>query len=300
MKKCLKRANKLLTHERNGRITLGYNRFVNSRTKKIFGWDFFLVTELKRSELSIMDDKKKIYSGLTHKLKDIFWPETEEDPWKRSKEEVKNRKTKSVYSPSKMRRTCPTYGANHGTKVHQEISHYVDLRNRDPNKGEDAVPDFLQKFPEPDPCTVRILKFLAEKSWDPIASEFQVWDKKMRTATAIDLVAIDVIRSKLIAIEIKTGYENEEYSQHPSDGTMAFPLHNVPNCPMWRHQLQIMTSVGMVSDNYGLKIDEFYVLRACSKKKGVILIEGSSWWSDRKNQQLVKDAIVTFNQRKKK
>ncbi len=300
MKACLKRANKLLTHERNGRITLGYNRFLNRRTNKVFGWDFFLVTELKRSELSVMDDKKKIYSGLTHKLRDVFWPETEEDPWKRSKEEVKNRKTKSVYAPSKIRRTCLTYGAKHGTEVHRQVSHYVDLRSRDSDRRGDAVEAFLERFPEPDPCTVRILKFLAKKSWDPIASEFQVWDKKMRTATAIDLVVVDVARCKLIAIEVKTGYENEEYSQHPSDGNMAFPLDNVPNCPMWRHQLQIMAGVGMISGNYGLKIDEFYVLRACSKKKGVILIEGAPWCADRDNQRLVKEAVIAFDRRKKK
>jgi len=166
---------------------------------------------------SIQRDSSKavIYSGLTKKLKRIFYPETEEDPMKKKKLESDEFSTRATpyYSP-KPERTCSTFGKEHGKLVHAEIYKFVACSTGLIDK------PFAELSPDPDPCTLAIIDTVQKKGWVPIASEHMIWDEEALYGTAIDLLAIEKMTGKLILLELKNGYEDEIYDVHPTDAKL--------------------------------------------------------------------------------
>jgi hypothetical protein len=101
----------------------------------------------------------------------------------------------------KVKSTCKLNGAAHGTKVHKQIFKITNGIA----KGKKIRP-LLRGL---DPCTKRIVKVLIDKQWIPISSELMIYDENWRVATAIDLIVLSLSDNKIIAIETKTGYEDE-------------------------------------------------------------------------------------------
>lgn len=158
-------------------------------------------------------------------------------------------------------RSCPTWGEPHGTRVHEEVaracSAIANLRS-------------IGKVCKRDPCTERILKFLHAKGWIPVAPELPVGARGL--ATAVDLVAVDTRSGELIAIEFKTGYESEKYG--PARGDALLPL-GFRDCPRDRHELQLAATCLLMPE----RPDRAYVVRPCSKARGVEWSE-VRWWKD--------------------
>jgi hypothetical protein len=213
-----------------------------------------------------------VFTGITHKLHDVFYPDTEEDPYKRSKEDIKRRKPLKHYQPQgTFKRKCKTFGSKHGTKVHQQIQTFV----KQFVKGKKIT--FRRSL---DACTIRILKLLLTKGWIPVASELMVYDEELKIATAIDLIVLEVTTQKMFFIELKTGYENEEYGIHPTDKGMSKPLNKIANCPQNRHQLQLLMTLLIVQRGHKFKPDGAFILRSCSKQEMAVLIGMAQWTTD--------------------
>lgn len=214
----------------------------------------------------------KYYKGLTPVLKDLFWPLTEEDPFKRSKEDVKRRKSRKIYAPSegkKKVKKCKGFGAKHGSKVHKEVCKLV--RRFASNRAVRKIPAGL------DPCTLRVINLLAENGWFPIASELGTFDDRSKIATAMDIAVIDVNRSKVIALELKTSSGAEDYGAHPTDTGMSPPMEDVINCPKNRHAMQHMCTILSFENNYGFTFDDAAILRVCPKQRVAKIIPLPEW-----------------------
>lgn len=255
-----RKIDRLLTHPRNQFI-----RKVNDRA--------FEVTDPRT-------DRKILYKGLTKKCKAAFWPLTEEDPKLMSAEEIKRRQQTPVgkVKKPKKRRSCAQWGARHGTQVHGEIQLWTNLVRRDGlTRGTDA---FCVSCRYPDPCTVELMRECARNDWLPIASEFMIWDEELRLATAIDLVVYEFCSHELVGIELKTGHEWLEYMPIPTDPPLKSPLDRLSDCPLNRHQLQLVVPDMILKKKYGMYFDRFVVVRVCPAGKNTQTIPMCSWTKD--------------------
>ena len=208
------------------------------------------------------------FTGLTRRLHDVFWPQTDDNP--EGNEDSKSRKplfNKEHYVPSiGMKRTCKTWGSIHGKKVHKQISKII---------GKITSGKSIKLNSNLDPCTLRILNLFCIKSWIPFVTEFQIFDESSSVATAIDFCVFDTEKSKIILIELKTGYETQEYGELPEDEYMKHI--NIKNCPLNRHMLQLLWMQLVLEKRYGLKVDESMILRTCPKQRLTHLINKPNW-----------------------
>jgi hypothetical protein len=235
--------------------------------------------------------EEKLMPGVIPTIKKLLFPWSTEDPTKKTRSEVIRRKNHAPYELQKKMRSCPTYGSMHGTIVHSEIAHCIDAIR----KPERMIHELIDKVPSPDPCTIRILEILKLKGWIPLESEVPIWDSDMKIATAIDLVAMDVLAQELIIIELKTGYENEEYMEIDGDPFMLYPCESLRDCPDNRHQLQLMMTLLILKVGYNIDIDTAYVVNTCSKRRGANVIEQSDWCKKDENYAKLYDLIVNRN-----
>lgn len=230
--------------------------------------------------------KGRYYKGLKPVLKELFWPETEEDPFKRSKEDLKRRKTQKIHVPTAANSSkCKGYGEKHGTKVHDEVCRLV--RRFASTKTVKTLPK------SSDPCTIRIFELLAKKRLFPIASELAAFDNITGIVTAMDIVLIDVDESKAIAGEIKTGHEGETYGPHPTDSGMYPPLENIINCPVNRHAMQVIGTLFNFQNNYDFSFDDGIIIRACPKQRLAYEVPLPEWTRNQSLQNEVYKRLVS-------
>lgn len=228
----------------------------------------------------------EIYTGLTHKLHDKFWPDTCEDPRDPSCQKRKKLRRPANARPSGMKSKCKNNGAKHGTAVHRQVFRITKgIAEGKPIKG------LLRGL---DPCTVRIMLFFIQKNWIPIASELMMYSEIWKTATAQDIFVLDLTEQKVVAIETKTGFEDEEYFIHPTDGNLRTPLATVKNCPYHRHSLQLLCNLLMLKTGYDFKVDDAYILRTCPKAASVLLYKLPVWAH---NKQIQSDIHATMSKR---
>lgn len=182
------------------------------------------------------------------------------NPMKRSPAE--RRRRRSVVRRGD--RSCPTWGAVHGSKVHREVEYacrkIANLKTIDRKK--------YRKF---DPCTLRTLSFLSSRRLVPVATEIPVGREGI--ATAVDLVAVDDVSGELVAIELKTGCEDEEYG--PVRGDKPLPLGLV-DCPRDKHDLQLAATIALMP----VRPHRGMIVRPCSKEGGVRWRD-VLWWKTR-------------------
>lgn len=206
------------------------------------------------------DTKPIIFHGLHRRLKEtIFYMSTEEDEKKREKSEY-----------ASIERSCPTYGRNHGSLVHDQIDACVKTLSRKATKD-------LTLPHNPDMCTINILSSMLEEGWFPVLSEFPIWSQNKCMATACDVIAIDLFNDKFVLLEIKTEYENTEYESTEKDMYLPFPFDYIKDCPDTRHQFQLATMVLMLSREYNIDVDEARVIVGRSKRKGVDIYKLPAW-----------------------
>jgi hypothetical protein len=217
----------------------------------------------------------KAYTGLTVRMKDVFYPAGGDE---NDKEYRKRREASGAHNLVKrLKSGCSVCGKEHGTLVHQQVEDYVNILVMN-----GAVGSFFKKHPVPDPCFVRFVKVCEVNGWVPIASELAIYDERMRVATGIDLIAIDLTDFSIVLLDMKTGYENMSYMQIPSDGTFEYPLDSVADCPMNRHALQLFITRMILKVNYdGFDPEKFRVVRVCPKQKAVKVYEMPTWFYDK-------------------
>ena len=228
------------------------------------------------------------YKGLTKVLKRVFYPRTEDDPRKKSKSEKARSKSNKFYkNVNKMKRTCESYGKDHGTLVHSEIECFTDCMLNGKS--------FRSECPDPDPCTLRIICILNRKGWYPILGEHMIWDEDLRVATAIDMICIDSTTGDTVMIELKTGYEGESYNAVPKDPKLPRPIDDISNCPRNRHMLQLMTMDMILRKKYHIAIDKFYIIRTLSKQRQTEKIPMNAWCKKKYYRENVYTMISEYN-----
>jgi hypothetical protein len=221
-----------------------------------------------------------MFTGLTHKLHDNLWPDTSDDP----RSEDKKRKSVQVYKPSSAapKVKCSTMGAKHGSRVHMQVHKVIQKFI----SGKKIVLPY-----NIDLCAVRILQVFVTKQWAPFCSELPIFNEHCKTATAIDFGVVDITDGRCIILELKNGYENQEYGPHPTDKKMRKPMDFLINCPLNRHGCQLGAMVMWLWKQYSWVPDAAYILRSCRKQQAAILIPMADWIYDSKNQTSLMSAL---------
>jgi hypothetical protein len=151
--------------------------------------------------VSISGSKVK-YTGLKPRIKEVYYPELEENPIKNKN---KRKLEKNKPGPSNQKSECPSYGIDHGEAVHSQMEqffHITGLKKKSVETFFDCVMDI-------DPCTKGFINFISMKKWSIVSSEYSIFDEDLKIATKIDMLVFDPVSIELILVELKTGYEGE-------------------------------------------------------------------------------------------
>jgi len=241
----------------------------NSKIKQRLDFKAFCVKE---------DQKIIYYSGLRERLKKNWWSNTEENPIKRNRQEMKLRSTSKFYSSKKKTFGCNSFGAVHGSQVHKQMELFtLSFMMKNGKRW------LFENVKTPDVCTLRIIRLLDKEKWIPIASEFKIWEEDWRVATAVDMIVIDTKTNELVILEFKCGYEGEEYGAHPTDEYLPEPFQMLPNCPLVRHTFQLLGMKRILERKYNVKVDQAYIIRLCPKMRTVEKIGLCNWCTDEDN-----------------
>jgi hypothetical protein len=162
--------------------------------------------------LKVKDSNKlKLLNGLLPSLKNCFWPNMDYYAMLASKKGNQSIQKKGDTSNGGFGQY---YGKIRGSIVHTQLHDYLFYNNY----------FFEKKHKQLHPWSKRILEEIIKKGWIPIISEFNVFDSKTNIGTSIDMVCYCRSKSKIILIEIKTGYKNVFESKR---GTMSGCLKKI-------------------------------------------------------------------------
>ncbi len=225
---------KLLKNERNERIIHTGSAFymINKETKKY-----------------------EALSGLLPALKKAFWPNTD---FFSTMAAVSYQKKNGLSSVNKQKTPPPHnkgrhFGLIRGSEVHQQLEDFILLDEK----------NFKKKHTTLHPWTKRILLFILDRDWQPLESEFNIFDKDIKVGTSIDMVCVDKKTGKLIILEFKTGYSG--YFDI-ADGFMEYPLNYVPNTARDRAMLQLGFAMLFLIKHHRITFMDGYVIRLDSDK----------------------------------
>jgi len=264
---------KLMTHEKHERVMeLKNNPFASFSVR------------------SPKNEKMITFPGLTVRLKEIYYPTTEDNPRKKSKEDKQNRKGFKNYKPTGMKSTCSTSGSIHGSLVHGQLERFVNILSINARILEQDPTQYTW-LEDADPCLIRILARFISEMWVPVYSELKIWDENIHIQTAVDCMVFDIKRDKNIMIELKTNFEGEVYGSHPNDAPLPIPFEKIQNCPKNRHMLQVSGMRMILKKSYGICISECYILRTLSKLKGSSLIPLEQWAKNKESSDILYESL---------
>jgi hypothetical protein len=203
---------------------------------------------------SFVLDNNISLDGLTRRLKRAFW---------HSSTAPKTRQGETRVNGSANTDGCYFNGISwhHGRRVHQDFARIVKCITEQVTMKKDGSLQIRSM----DPCAFRIFMRLLGKKIIPIICEMAIFDEHIRVATAVDCIAYDTVRNRLIAIELKTGHETQRnYSAHNGRSKLLHPLDQVPDSPLNRAAIQLVVSLLMIYRRYGVKIHDAMVVRPLS------------------------------------
>lgn len=195
---------------------------------------------------------------------------------------------------SHARASCSRHGAAHGARVHLEVQRYTEHGTRPHFECARWVRECLGG--ELDVCTVRVLDLCARRGWLPVRSEWVVYDHALRVCTAIDLVVLDTHHHRLLALELKTGYEGAEFAREVprtdgSNARLAPPFDAHADSALHRAALQLATTMAMCHHRYSVTFDAGYVVHVCPHRGETLLWELPSWLRTTAQQRVLYDAL---------
>lgn len=217
--------------------------------------------------------KKVTYRGLVPVLKEKFYPEVEEDPRKNKNKRQKTQHEK--YIP-KMKSECEKSSKEHGDLVHNQVQQYVSLLKK--RSSLETIKDVVADF---DKCSNRVIALLHQKGWTPVFSEYPLFFDDVGVATKADLIVYEKSTGKLILIELKNGYEDEEYGPVEGDKIYDMPSFEIRDCPKNRHFLQLMCTGMMMDKTFHANPDKSYIVRCRPKMRDIECIEAPKWIKSR-------------------
>lgn len=249
---------KLMTHPRNRRINFRRTTTHKNAAGRSVAHKSFLV------------DRNLCYDGITKPMKQVFWT--------------------SFAAPSvNSAKRPPTAngchaggrGKDHGTRVHKDVERltraiYAKL---DKKNGTPTVAGV-------DPCAYWIVCALVKRGIVPRVSEFSIFDECTGLATAIDILAWDIAAGTSVAVEVKTGHNNQtNYSSVRGNAHFRPPMEIVPDSALNRAATQLLMSVLIIARRYDVQIDRAIILRPLSGKNEVQLYEMPPWALNHTMQQ---------------
>ena len=156
-----------------------------------------------------------------------------------------------------------TSGLRHGKIVDSQLRKISNIEWKYHEENDEKITNRMMNSiggRGPDPTTVKIIEYYDKCGWKSVYSQFVVYCDEMKLATAIDAICMDS-EYRLILIEIKTGYENYMLK---SSGNMdrRSPMHEIPNCPLNQHYLQLLLAKLMIEKLWKVKVYSSYVIQA--------------------------------------
>lgn len=177
-------------------------------------------------------------AGLVPKLKKAFWPDYRYTGTT-SHKRFRHKKRTDIRHPSE--------GMRRGSMVHKQLELLTNegpgaLRKR--RKGLHAY-------------TRKAVAGMKVWRWRPRRAELTLFDRVLNIATRADMLATGA-NGQLVLLEFKTGYDN--YFECGS-GAMRGPLQrHISNSPKHQALLQLFFTREMIERNYGVRVDESYVV----------------------------------------
>jgi hypothetical protein len=240
---------------------------LNERNKRIIhqGSCFYMINK--------KTGKYEPLKGLLPSLKKAFWPETNfytvsstiaGQKRKRSNTSTRrrgrnNKNIKQIAVPHNKGRH---FGSIRGSQVHKQLEDFILLDKK----------NFDKKYGRLHIWTKRILLYIIEQEWQPIFSEFHIFDEDLRIATSIDMICITP-EGKLIILEFKTGYSG--YWRKSNKGErISGPLKSImANNPLNRAKLQLAFSMLFLIKHHQIVNMEGWIIRIDQKELEAIKLD---------------------------
>lgn len=124
----------------------------------------------------------------------------------------------------------------YGNEVHDIIEYYI-------NDGVEADRVELEIFKE---CCKEI-------NITPIAGEFVIYDKSIKRASPVDILAER--DGKIVVVDLKTMFKPLRYLSYKSR-SMVHPLQDLPDSAYYKYSLQTSIYQKWLSEIYGADVDE--------------------------------------------
>lgn len=192
-----------------------------------------------------------VLDGLTRRLKGALW---------RSSTAPKTRQGDTKTQLTASSGGCYFHGVSrkHGLRVHSDFARLVKCMTRQTTTKKGGS----QNVGKVDACAFRMFMHLIQKGIVPVICEMAVYDEYLRIGTAIDCVAYDTRTNRVIAIEIKTGHlAQRNYSVHNGRTSLMAPLDDVPDTPLNRAAIQLLTTLIMLRRRYNVHVHGGLILR---------------------------------------
>ena len=177
-------------------------------------------------------------AGLIPKLKRAFWPNYQ-CAGTTSHKRFRRKKKTDIRHPSE--------GMRRGSAVHDQLELLTNGGPGALRRKQEALHAYTRKAV----AGMKVWK------WRPRRAELTVFDRVLNIATRADMLATGA-KGQLILLEFKTGYDN--YFECGS-GAMCGPLRqHISNSPKHQALLQLFFTRELIERNYGVRIDESYVV----------------------------------------
>lgn len=149
----------------------------------------------------------------------------------------------------------------HGRKVHEDFARIVKNVTHQQTQKRDGS-NMIAKV---DPCSYRMFVRLVKNDIIPIICEMIIFDEYSRMGTAIDCIAYDVKKGRVVVIEIKTGHETQRnYSANNGKKLLKSSLSAIMDSPLNRASVQLVTSILILLRRYNVHVDDALILRPLS------------------------------------
>lgn len=202
----------------------------------------------------VLDSEKKLvtWCGLTDVIKDIFFRDysTPNNQWKRKR---------FVRS-----------GKEIGTRVHRQIHHmHTCIPKENCNCITKTSPKRLNSK------TRMAMKFLKDYEITCDATEFSIISRASKCCTNVDMIGrrwVGTPQEKSVLISWKTGYQMD-YDKNKKGQMLSEPLENYSSSPKHHNQLQAILEYEIISREYELNFDDYFVVYLEHKSKDTYEVE---------------------------
>lgn len=180
--------------------------------------------------------------------------------------EIDPRRSAGALVDGQLASVCHAEGKVHGSLLHSHVERMV---KRYQAAGSSASPFYTASEANGfrwDPCALRVMDYLAEHQYWPVATEVVVHDPILNVATAIDLVVVDTLHNKdVVFIELKSSTSDKPFEAvgggQPLQPMRAAPFSEVPDDKLHRAIVQsIHTAMLAMRTGNGFRADRCVVL----------------------------------------